>query len=53
MREPRRFRKKPVEIEAMRIAPEINDVDFLDPNRRSQAEIAGWMFGHGGCGDLS
>jgi hypothetical protein len=43
-----KFRKKPVEIEAMRIAPETSaDGGGLDPNTRSQAEIAGWMLGNG------
>jgi hypothetical protein len=42
-----KFRKKPVVIEAMRIEVEISSEDFLDPNTRSQAEIAGWMMGNG------
>jgi hypothetical protein len=43
-----KFRKKPVEIEAMRIATDISAPrGILDPNTRSQAEIAGWMMGNG------
>jgi hypothetical protein len=48
-----KFRKKPVEVEAMRIDPdddnrnEDGSESFLDPNRRSIAEVSGWMLGHG------
>ena len=42
-----KFRKKPVVIEAMRLHAEIDREDFLDPNTRAHAEIAGWMHGHG------
>jgi len=42
-----KFRKKPIEVEAMQVAAETNDEDFLDPNTRAQAEIAGWMMGNG------
>ena len=42
-----RFRKKPVVIEAMRLHAETDADEFLDPNTRAHAEIAGWMFGHG------
>lgn len=48
-----RFRKKPVEIEAMRIdADNGNRNDdgsesFLDPNRHDIAAVSGWMLGHG------
>jgi hypothetical protein len=43
-----KFRKKPVEIEAMWISPDTTARDGgLDPNTQSQAEIAGWMMGHG------
>lgn len=42
-----RYRKKPVEIEAMRLHAETSETDFLDPNTRAHAEIAGWMLGNG------
>jgi hypothetical protein len=42
-----KYRKKPVEVEAMLLAAETDEHDFLDPNTRAQAEIAGWMMGHG------
>ena len=42
-----KFRKKPVEVEAMLLAAETNETEFLDPNTRAHAEIAGWMMGHG------
>jgi len=42
-----KFRKKPVEIEAMRLHAETSESDFLDPNTRAHAEIAGWMMGSG------
>lgn len=44
-----KFRKKSVEVEveAMYLAPEYREGDFLDPNTRAQAEIAGWMMGNG------
>ena len=42
-----RWRKKPVEIEAMRLHAETSEEEFLDPNTRAHAEIAGWMMGHG------
>lgn len=42
-----KYRKKPVVIEAMRLHAEIGESDFLDPNTRAHAEIAGWMMGHG------
>jgi hypothetical protein len=42
-----RFRKKPVEVEAMCVHAETSESDFLDPNTRAQAEIAGWMTGNG------
>jgi hypothetical protein len=42
-----KYRKKPVEIEAMRIAAETSHEDFLDPNTRTIAEASGWMLGHG------
>ncbi|MGI8682055.1 MAG: hypothetical protein ACR2JO_07990 [Mycobacteriales bacterium] len=41
------FRKKPVEIEAMPIAAETKEEDFLDPNSRSIAEASGWMMSNG------
>ena len=41
------FRKKPVVIEAMLIAAECSDEDFLDPNTRAIAEVSGWMLGNG------
>jgi hypothetical protein len=44
-----RYRKKPVEIEAVLIAAEFNDTsegDFLDPNTRTIAEASGWMMGN-------
>ena len=57
-----RFRKKPVEIEAMRIDAdndnrnEDGSESFLDPNRHDIAAASGWMLGHGFqdfkvCGD--
>ena len=42
-----RYRKRPVVIEAMRLHAETSATDFLDPNTRAQAEIAGWMMGNG------
>ena len=42
-----KYRKKPVVIEAMRLHAETSEGDFLDPNTRAHAEIAGWMLGHG------
>lgn len=48
-----RYRKKLVEIEAMRIDADSNNrtedgsESFLDPNSRSIAAIGGWMLGHG------
>lgn len=43
-----KFRKKPVVIEAMRIATDTAAPrGVLNPNTRSQAEIAGWMLGNG------
>lgn len=48
-----KFRKKPVEIEAMRIDDDDNDRagdgarSFLTPNRESIARISGWMMGNG------
>lgn len=48
-----RFRKRPVEIEAALIDADNNDSDggggrvFLDPNRRSVAEVSGWLMGNG------
>lgn len=42
-----RWRKKPVEVEAMYLAPEYGPNAFLDPTARALAEIAGWMLGHG------
>lgn len=44
---PIKFRKKPVVIEAMRIDSDTSESEFLDPNTRAQAEIAGWMMGNG------
>ena len=41
------FRKRPVEIEAMCLHADTSETDFLDPNTRAQAEIAGWMMGSG------
>lgn len=48
-----KFRKKPVEIEAMRIEADNGNRNadgsesFLDPNRRAIAEVSGWMLGSG------
>lgn len=42
-----RFRKKPIEVEAMRLHAETNDDVFLDLNTISHALIAGWMLSHG------
>lgn len=42
-----RYRKRPVEVEAMRIDTEYQPDDFLDPNTRSVAMASGWMLGHG------
>ena len=48
-----KFRKKPVEIEAIRIEADNGNVNedgselFLDPNRRSIAEVSGWMLDNG------
>ncbi len=42
-----RFRKKPVEVEAMHLAAEISETEFLDPNTRAIAEISGWLMGNG------
>jgi hypothetical protein len=44
---PERYRKKPIEVEAMLVHAETSFEDFLDPNTRAQAEIAGWMMGNG------
>ena len=52
-----RFRKKPVEIDAARISSDdAGGEGVLDDNRRSVAEVSGWMLGHGFrgfkvCGD--
>jgi hypothetical protein len=57
-----KFRKKPVEIEAMRVDPDNGDTNadgsksFLDPNRSTIAAVSGWMLGNGFrdfkiCGD--
>ena len=53
-----RFRKKPVEIEAMRISADNEDHSgrTLDANRRDIAATSGWMLGNGFrdfkvCGD--
>jgi hypothetical protein len=46
-----RFRKRPVVIEAMLLHAETEaQLGALDPNTRSQAEIAGWMMGNGFMG---
>lgn len=52
MYEPTRYRKRPVVIEAVRIATstEAGAGEVLDPNTRSHAAIAGWMLGHGFSG---
>jgi hypothetical protein len=48
-----RFRKKPIQIEAMLIEASGDNVNpdgsesLLDPNRRSIAEVSGWMLGNG------
>lgn len=48
-----KFRKKPVEIEAMRIEADDDNRNadgsesFLDPNREAIAKVSGWMLGHG------
>ena len=48
-----KFRKKPIEIEAMRIDADTDNVNedgsesFLDPNRRSIAAVSGWLLGNG------
>lgn len=48
-----KFRKKPVEIEAMLIDADNGNLNpdgsesFLDPNRRAIAEVSGWMMGNG------
>ena len=48
-----KFRKKPVEIEAMRIEADDNNRNtdgsesFLDPNRVAIAKASGWMLGNG------
>ena len=48
-----KFRKKPVEIEAMRIDDDADNrnpdgsASFLDPNSESIAKASGWMMGHG------
>jgi hypothetical protein len=48
-----KFRKKPVEVEAMRIDDDNNNrnpdgsASFLDPNRESIAKVSGWMLGNG------
>lgn len=41
-----KFRKKPVEIEAMQVSAETTGAT-LDPNSRSIAEISGWILGNG------
>ena len=57
-----KFRKKPVEIEAMRIDADDSNLNpdgsesFLDPNREAIAKVSGWMLGNGFrdfkvCGD--
>ena len=46
-----KYRKKPIEIEAMRIDADDSNEDgsesFLDPNRRAIAAVSGWMLGNG------
>jgi len=45
---PQRFRKKPVEIEAMLLDAGTGDkLDGLSANDMAHAQIAGWMLGHG------
>lgn len=40
------FRKKPVEVEAIRLDAEGPGIGPLDANAVSHARIAGWMFAH-------
>ena len=48
MTEPQRFRKKPVEVEAMRLDAGVSsNPDEFSPNSLAQANIAGWMLSHG------
>jgi hypothetical protein len=48
MNGPQRFRKKPVEIEAMLLDEgTLDKLDGLTSNDMAHAAIAGWMLGHG------
>lgn len=48
MSAPQRFRKKPVEIEAMLLDEGTGEkLDELSANDMAHAQIAGWMLGHG------
>lgn len=48
-----KYRKKPVEVEAMRIEADNSNLNadgsesFLDPNREAIAKVSGWMLGNG------
>jgi len=45
---PQKFHKKPVEIEAVHLDPDITEAeDVLSPHDAAHATIAGWMLGHG------
>lgn len=48
-----RYRKKPIEVEAMWIDSDTGNENpdgsesFLDPNREAVAKVSGWMLGNG------
>lgn len=48
MSAPQAYRKRPVEIEAMRLDPDFTEpAEGLSPHDEAHASIAGWLLGHG------